>query len=262
MSNEQIINQGFLYCNGLDIAYASTTSITVTAGQVRDTTNVYDINVGNFLGFGFGNGSGTPSVTTTLNTTVVGLNGLDTGTIAVSTGYYVYAIGDPGLFHAPGIIISKTAPSIGPLMPFGYGIYRAIGWVLTDSSAHILPFYSPATNQSQRYFQWDAPIAVLSAGTSTSHAAIDLSVAMPSAQFGMAILQAAFTSTTAADTAKFRPTGATADWLTITGAVSGGVLDEQFQILPLLAAAKPEIDYILSAAGALTVLLQGYMFQV
>jgi hypothetical protein len=259
MSSEPIVNQPFLYANGMTLAYSSTTAFTVTAGQCRDSTNVFDINVGNFLG----NGVGTANATTTVNTAVNGVNGLDTGTLAASTGYYVYAIGDPSDFKTPAYIMSLNAPATGPVMPFNYGTQRCIGWVLTDSMSHILKFYQGSANGGGRYFQWDAPISVLSGGTATTYTAMDLSVAMPSVQFGRVVLQAAFTPNAASDTAKFQPTGATGDWLTITGQVAAVVIDESFSILPLLATAKPEVSYKLStASAALTVVVEGYDFQI
>lgn len=74
-----------------------------------------------------------------------GQGGLDTGVKAVSTGYYVWAIGKTtgevdALFSTSG-----TAPT----MPNGWTLKKVVGWVRTDGSGNILGF-----TQFGRYFEW------------------------------------------------------------------------------------------------------------
>ena len=160
-SFEPIVNAGFLYCIGMQLANDATTPTTIIdiqPGQCRDSTNQLDINLGNYLGFG--QPQTTANTVTKLNAAVNGANGLDTGSLAVSTWYYVYVIADPTGFKTTATIISKNTPAAGgPLMPFGYGIYRRIGQVLTDGSSHILAFWQ-AGDQATRQYMWDAQISI------------------------------------------------------------------------------------------------------
>lgn len=85
-----------------------------------------------------GNAAGTAAVyrsaiAFTISSGTAGANGLDTGTLAVSTWYYVYLI-DNGT--APAGLISKSATA--PTLPSGYTYYERIGTVRTDS---VLNFY-------------------------------------------------------------------------------------------------------------------------
>jgi len=85
-------------------------------------------------------------------TFVVGTNqgGLDTGTVAADTWYYVHIIerSDTGVTDA---IFSLSATS--PTFPASYDKRRRIGAVLTDGSANILAF-----NQLGNEFLWAATI--------------------------------------------------------------------------------------------------------
>src|SRR5580692_3582295 len=90
---DPIINQPFLYVNGLLVSNDATTPNTVldiAAGQCRDSNNVIDMILGDFLNEGYG----TDNSSTSLNAAVNGLNGLDTGSLAASTMYAVYIIAD------------------------------------------------------------------------------------------------------------------------------------------------------------------------
>jgi len=63
--------------------------------------------------------------------------GLDTGAIAASTWYYVYAIYNPSTL-ATDVVITTTYGS--PTLPSGFTKKRYIGPIRTDGSSHILPF--------------------------------------------------------------------------------------------------------------------------
>jgi len=73
--------------------------------------------------------------------------GLDTGTVAVSTWYYVFAILKDSDLSADALFsLSKTAPT----MPSGYTYFRRLrGALLTDASADILGFFQ---KNEQFYF--------------------------------------------------------------------------------------------------------------
>ncbi len=174
-----IVNLPFLYINGAQISNDATTPHTIldiAAGQMRDQTNTYDLNIGNFNGEV--NPNAAVNVVTKVNVALLGFNGLDTGTIAVSTVYRVYVIGDPVSGNPSGAIVSLNAPTIGPLMPFGYSAYRHIGYAMTDSSGFFLLGYN-AGNNNARLFMYDAPISVGTTASSASYAAINLTKFVP-----------------------------------------------------------------------------------
>src|SRR5260221_5827486 len=114
---DPIVNQPFLYLNGLLLSNDATTPNTkldVASGICRDSNNIVDINLGNYLGL---SGIGTANSSTVINFAVNGINGLDTGTFAASTGYYIFAIADSSNRLVSGAIASLSAT--GPTLPFG-----------------------------------------------------------------------------------------------------------------------------------------------
>src|SRR5277367_4522763 len=142
-----IVNLPFYYINGAIVSNDATTPNTVldlSAGIMRDSSNTYDMNIGNFNGQT--NNSATANVSTSINCAVTGLNGLDTGTLGVSKVYYIYTISDPVSGLSSGAIASLSAPSVGPLMPFGYSAFRHVAFAVTDSSSHFLKFYQSGFN--------------------------------------------------------------------------------------------------------------------
>ena len=111
-ANSPIVNLGMKYINDSQVAWASATTLTIQNGQERDITNTVDIAV-----------TGGP---TTLNFAVNGLNGLDTGAIAASTWYYIYAISS-STNKAPSGYIASLSNSGGPnVLPFNYDSYKII----------------------------------------------------------------------------------------------------------------------------------------
>jgi hypothetical protein len=196
------VNAANQYVNGLNLTWQSNTTIAVNIGAARDSTGVQDIVL--------------PAITT-LNAATVGVNGLDTGTLGVSTFYYVYVIGSSlganpdvnisvqaspmaanstvlngivitegvvtpptwsvGNNYQPGVLLSLS--NSAPNLPAGYDMFRRIGAVLTNGSSQILDFWQAAGNNTGRMMYYDAAINVLTAGASASFVAINLSTAVP-----------------------------------------------------------------------------------
>jgi hypothetical protein len=89
----------------------------------------------------------------TLNTAVSGAGGLDTGSLAASTWYAVYAIYNQAT-AAQNILMSASFSA--PTVPSGYTA-TLIGVVLTDASKHIVGFV-----QHDDDFQYTTPLLVSS----------------------------------------------------------------------------------------------------
>jgi hypothetical protein len=243
---DPVVNGPSLYINGLALSNDATTPNTildVAAGICRDSNNIVDMMIGNYLGV---NTAISANTATVINFAVNGLNGLDIGTIAASTFYYIYVIADSSNKHPSGCLASLSATA--PTLPFGYDSIRVIGCALTDGSSHLLSFYMSGTGNG-RNFQWDAPIAVTvtASGTSTTYSAMDLSTGVPASKFGRVYLQYNYTCNAAGNSVKFQPAGGTGDAQTFLGQVASVALEDSFTILPLVVAAVPKVSYKVSA---------------
>lgn len=93
------------------------TKIDVSAGSATDSTNTQPM-------------AGAAGV---INCATVGANGLDAGSLAASTWYAVFIIGNTGGATAYLASTSYAAPAL----PTGYTLFRCVGWVKTDASSHI-----------------------------------------------------------------------------------------------------------------------------
>jgi hypothetical protein len=233
-----------LYINGFTITNDSTTPntmIDIGAGAARDSTNVNDIVVN--------------TTTSIINTAVNGLNGLDTGTLAASTWYAIWAISSSNNKASPGFLLSLSYTA--PTLPFAYDSIRRIGSVLTDGSSHILKFYSFGARGAPIVF-WDAVFTSLNAaGHASTYSAVSLATAIPPSS-QVAIINWALTPATAGNTALLRPTGsASTTNQQLTGSVAAKANAGQ---LWLNTNASQSIDYITtSGSDALTLYTAGYL---
>lgn len=266
MANVQVQNEAIyalphLYIQGLQLSVATPTAgtvICVAPGAARDSTNSIDMVVGlqNYFGIdnpaelfqGYQRGL-------FVNSAVNGANGLDQGTIAASTQYAVYLIGDSRLYNNTAAVLSLTS-NTAPLLPSGYDSYRLIGFWATNSSSQFVYASNKPQNIAglQTYFNSPA-VSVLSGGNATSFTAIDLTAnsAIPTTTLQNVIVTmlVTFTPSAAGDTVQFRPTGssATGGLPTITGAVAGIAQSQYIQVIAGVGSSKPEIDYKVSVSG-------------
>jgi hypothetical protein len=115
----------------------------ISAGEASDSTNVASMLLASAY-----------TKTTASWAVGTGNGGLDTGAIANSTWYHVFVIQrvDTGVVD----ILFSLSPS-APTLPTGYTLFRRIGSMKTDTSAHWFLFYQFADQ-----FLWDAPPTDLS----------------------------------------------------------------------------------------------------
>lgn len=249
--NTQVIQNPIKYTNGCVPQYASTTTLSVSAGAKRDSNNVTDMVL---------------STAVTINSAVNGINGLDTGTIAASTLYYIYIISDSastdGTTNPAGAVISISATT--PTLPAGYDSYALNGYWFTDGSSHFVLGYVTASTGGSHTFYYDAPVSVLSGGSSATAAAVSLATAVPPVAYTPVWMSVSFTPATGGDSVSFRPTGssATASY-TVSSVVAAKAQLVTQRLLSNVAAGAAKVDYINSAAsGATTLLVQGYEYTV
>lgn len=134
------------------------------------------------------------TVSVTISTASTGANGLDSGTVAASTFYSVWAIYNAGSATTAGLL-STSATS--PTLPSGYAYQARLGWVLTDGSANLWRFiqlnmdfqFVQGTNPTAALFG-AAPFLVASGnlGTYSATSPVLASVSLPSAAGSTAIV--------------------------------------------------------------------------
>lgn len=240
---EQIVNQPFLYVNGLNI-FPSATSLIVNSGRCRDDSNKFDLIVPNAIA---------------VDLTANGLNGLDVGSLAANVTYNVYVIGDSSGFSRPGIIVSLLSAA-GVTMPQGasgslYNLKRRIGYIVTNGSSQVVSFVQSGNNNEKR-IQLDTIVAVLTAGTAAAFAAVPLTPAVPNV-INLPVLLIGQNS--AAGTALVRPTGSasTSPAFRLAGS---GLISSPATVLTSGAngSVQPSVDYQVSA-GNFTLWAAGWL---
>ncbi len=163
--NIPIVNLGNLYIQGLGLVYSSTTAVSLSSGQARDASDVNDIVLGSAVSVRIG---------------VNGANGLDTGTIAASSLYYIYVIGSSNNLASSAGLLSLSASA--PLMPYNYDMFRRVGCISIDSGSHIRPFMQLGHGSAREmlYDPGTAPstkgIVIPSSGTAGSTSYVNLGI--------------------------------------------------------------------------------------
>lgn len=229
-----------LYVNGCNLTYVSATAMTVGVGQIRSSENNTDIEVDSAL---------------TLNTAISGAGGLDTGTIAASSCYYVYILVD--LTKNTPLKAICSLSSTGPLVPADYTeSFVRVGAFYTNSSSQILKAQYEM-NSKQRVVEYDAVITELTAGNATSFTAVDLTSSVP-ATSRLALINVVYTPATAGNSFFLRPTGSTStNGKPFTSNVASQPIT--FPIMMNTNSAQ-SIDYKVTASGdALTIYVLGYI---
>jgi hypothetical protein len=247
MSNFIVPLQSVPYhiANTAAYTWASNTSLTVSPMQVRDTTNTIDIVL---------------PASTTLLATGTGLNGLDTGSLGISTWYYLFLVADSSGKQKTGVILSLSQTA--PLLPFGYDAIALVGFALTDGSSHFLKFYAVGNGGGHTYWL-DTSISVLSGGASSTYAPVNLATAVPPLNFTEVVMHAGFVPNAAGDIFSVRPTGSTATAVaTYAGAVAAKSHDFQMTVLAEISSGNPSIDYLVTASGALTLNVLGFKYNI
>ncbi len=248
----------FFYVNGLGISNDATTPnslLDIAIGTCIDSTETFQMELL------------APCV---INSANIGLNGLDTGAIAASKMYAVYLVSDPVSQNPTGAMISLNYLSfnaLAPILPFGYSAYSLIGYVATDASKHFLPGYWTSGNSSLRTFFYDAPQATaVTAGASTTYAAVNLSALAPLGINRNVWLYTSYLPGTAGDTLSLQPEAGTGAPIVVTGQVATVHLTTQSKLTSSLVTGTPnvqEINYKVSSSGdAVAIDVLGYEWNI
>ena len=109
------------------------------------------------------------SVNLTIDTEAAGANGLDTGTVAISTWYFIWVISN-GTTTAGLFSTSSTVPT----MPTGYTFKGLVGAKRTNGSSQFVNTYQVGDT-----VMFDAPVQVVTGAGSAGANALNISAAIP-----------------------------------------------------------------------------------
>lgn len=251
MALTPIVNAPNRYMTGLRLAYVSATSINVLEGQARDSTNTNDLGIGTYV-------SNSETVAATISTAVNGPNGLDKGTVIANARYAVFIIGDSSNYHPVAGLISNSTNL--PTLPFGYDIFRRIGFVATDGSANLYKFYQYGRGFYRSYY-FDAPISLLSGGSATSFTAITLTASgsyFPPID-SEAYLKISYTPNSATNIAEFLPGSSSAsNGIVVFGTGVAGAQQGNIIVPATATSGIATIKYKVATSDSLSVSLVGF----
>lgn len=251
---QPIYNLPIAYKQGGQISVASNTTLSIASILTRSMSDDLDINVGDYFG---------AQTATTLNAAVVGLNGIDTGALAASSVYAVYAVADQAGYNPSGFLLSLSATT--PLLPNGvfpshYNTFVRIGWAVTDASSHFKVLFCSGAGTTVKY-TYDVPIAVLTTGAASTQTAISLATVVPAVNLIPVQLGCALTPAAASRTATLCTSGGTiaSSRNILTGQVAAVVVTQVQEIPATLISSLPKVDYIMSNAdSSLTMYVVGF----
>jgi len=242
--NLPVVNAPYLDVSGLQLAWASNTTLTMLAGSARNSTNQADIIL---------------PLAVTINGATNGINGLDTGVLVLSTLYTIYAVGDSTNNNVPGAVLSASA--VSPTLPVGYDMWRAIGYIRTDASVHfLLGYWFGSAND--RLFTYDVPIATaVTAGASATYAAVTLATFVPAVGNLPVLIECNWTANAANDTLALQGFASTGDTVKYIAPVAGATAHTIVRdyVSAQLDSGVSKINYKVSAA-AVAINVAGYQY--
>lgn len=254
-----IVNLGYLNASGCVHSYVDATTISISAGQLRDSTNTFDIVVNSPL-----------TVLTTFN----GAGGLDEGDIAVNTIYAVYVLYDSSQTNNPVGLLSLSGT---PLMPSVDGVtyshFRCIGFVKTFTGSTDLHRFDICGTGNERTHLWADDQFAINGGSATTLTEINLSQGVPSLLSSLpnspqvieAILGVIVTPTAAGDSLEIWPfnTGLAAS-TTIYGQVIAISTSSQVICAANLNAGHYSIKYRISSLTGTTadIDIDGFVYTI
>jgi hypothetical protein len=261
VQNYPVYQLPFLYINGFNISYVSVTTLSISAGQCRDSNDIMDIVIGNPPI----DGNTTPAPVI-VNSAVTGVNGLDVQPLTPGV-YAVYAIGDSRYYNIPGFILTYSSNAT-PLMPKGYDSYRLVGYVMADGESQFFPQFT-AGNTSTRIVNYSPLQNILTGGNSTSAASVSLLHIVPPISNIAVIINSDFAAATAGDqlvlTNSLSINSPSESTITITAPVVAATahVTSQSTLVASTVNGTPTIDYfVTSASDSVTLNVSGYWYTV
>lgn len=233
------------YVNGFSLSRASTTTLSLGAGNARDSGDASNIDLSSSVTIDFG---------------VVGANGIDTGSIGATKMYNVFVIGDSmGKNSAAGLVSLSTTPTL----PSGYDMYRQVGYWPSNGSSQLIKGQNFGGGNMRTFLYEAVTATAVTAGAATSYTAVDLSNIVPAVDLTPVYVYAALTPATANNTAKFTPSGLTGDSHILTGNVATKISDSTFKLNAKLISTAPKIDYkVANGSDSLAISVEGFDYSL
>lgn len=237
------------YINNLNLIRGTTTTFSIIPGSARDSTNATDMIVNNEL---------------TINATVNGANGLDTGAFAANRFYAVFVIGNSSTANVAGLISLSPAT---PTLPAGFNVFRRLGYILTNSSTQIIPFIQTGSERVKRMWYLNN-FSVLINGTATGATGVALSAAMPNFYTNMPLFSV-YTNVTfsveltpgaAGNAVALRPSGLGSNAFSIISGDAAGIVHIDSIDCPAgyNGNGTMSIDYAVSSGSSVNLFLVAY----
>jgi len=190
-----------------------------------------------------------------------GKNGLDTGSEAASTWYYIYIIKNIKTLEVAGLF---SASPDNPTLPQDFTLSKRIGVVRNNSSSDLFRFYQTGSGTSRLYWfnedQFD--FIALDDGNALNPTEIDLTNFMPSTarDVYLSVNFATGASGLAGDFVRLRPAGSgnnTPSWA-IRPAIVGNV--KSFWQVRMPVSSDQKIEYwVIRPANSVTIVIQGFI---
>ena len=243
MPNDPIVNDRVKYINGLNLSWTDADNIVVAAGSCSNSSNVNDIVL---------------SSAVTIVRTASGVLGLDTGSYANNTLYYVYVIGDSTGYNATSALYSASASQ--PVLPYNYDMYLRVGCVRSGTSSFLA--FDQRGLDGARTMWYRASIASdITAGSSATFAAVDLTGLVPAINTDV-IFKCTFTPTGANDELALRSgDSATDEGQAVVSGSAAGVVKVAMLTCPAISTVASGVDYKVTGAST-AINVQGYVDQL
>lgn len=238
---------------GHTLSWLSSTTISISSGQCISDDISTDL-------------STTSPTTVTISS--VGLNALDTGTVASGNWYYLWCVKNMTNGQV-GFVLSLSSTT--PTFPSGFTKKRLLGAIIVDSGPSIRRFTQVSTG-SLCEFMYDQAHVSVSSVTPTANTWTSYSVtsSVPPNTVGIFTLNCIVTSVPGGNTGvtcSIRTTGSgssTGYFNVLLAAVTLGILGENSLTGLVPVTASPSIDLIRDTAVGtvtMTLLCQGFRFE-
>jgi hypothetical protein len=244
--NIPIVRNPVAYINGLTADWLSNTTLTLNTGACSDSENVIDMVVDTAI---------------TIDTAVVGANGIDTGALGVSLFYYVFVIGSSSNYGPPQALLSLSPTA--PIMPYGYDCFRMVDIKVTDGSSHFLLSYTNG-QYGNREFIYDAPLTTGSSALTNAYVALPLTACVAPIGTPSVSFVATFTPATAGNSCFLQPTGGTGNEAKLSSVVISvaQVADIRCTAFVVTGVASISIKGTNATADTLVLLVKSFQFNV
>jgi len=250
---KQLLEFGTLfrsYINGFRVIQTGSSTVSVKAGACLDSTNILLID---------------KSSATTVDLTISGAGGLDTGSFAANTWYFIHVIKG-----SSGVSALGSTSATSPTLPVGYTSgFRHVGQFKSKTGPVLINSSGAYGEGQMRFVEYSDPPAdtsVLSGGTSTTFAAVSLASYVPvTSNRALLMYDLAITAGTGVKRALLRTTGTGSGagaWMTASNAYQRSASE-----VAIMTDSSQSIDYkledlIATPTADLDLFVKGYWFSV